>query len=313
MKVDLSICVISYNQSKYIEECLRSIVAQKTNYNVEIVLSDDCSQDDTVVKARNILEGTNFKYTINVMEKNGGFQENLKAALSMCSGRYIALCEADDYWLSTSRVTKQIEILDDNKDLAFCFSAAKSINSDGSFLDDMRPHIGNKIYTSSEITSKGSSLCPTFTIVFRNLFFKKITQDIYNQPVFDYPLQILLATHGPAYYFDDFFGCYRRNSIGSWTAAGGSSQTLIERYKASREMHAFLLRNISNEYKKGLNMHFFKACLVFLRRENIDFNEKLNEIKLDGKRFGFLCSLSYCALFFFTIKNLFFKSLKFNN
>lgn len=303
MKVDLSICIISYNQSKYIEECLRSIIAQKTNYNVEIVLSDDCSQDDTVAKASNILKGADFKYTINVMEKNGGFQKNLKAALSMCSGRYIALCEADDYWLGNSRLDQQIEILDSNKNLTFSFSAAKSIDENGDFINYMRPSIGSKFYTPFELISKGSSLCPTFTIVFRSSSFKKITKQIYKQPVFDYPLQVLLAAQGPAYYFDEYFGVYRRNAIGSWTAAGSSSNKLIERYKASRDMHCFLLKSAGEKYKNNLNSLFFKGCLVFLRRNNIAFKDKLIELNSDRDRFGFLLIVAYSALVVYSIKN----------
>ncbi len=261
--IDLSVCVISYNQSKYIEQCLKSIVQQKTKYNVEIVLSDDCSNDDTVLKAREILINSNLPYTINIMPSNGGFQENLKAALNICKGRFIALCEADDYWCTDSRIDKQIKILDSNKGLALSFSAAKSVNEKGEYLGNMRPNIGNRIYTASELISKGSSLCPTFTIVFRRSFYEKITPKIYEQPVFDYPLQVLLAVQGEGYYFDEYFGCYRRNAIGSWSAGGGTSDKLVERYKASRCMHLFFINQIDKKYKWSLNFLFYKGVLVF--------------------------------------------------
>ena len=217
--------------------------------------------------------------------------------------RFIALCESDDYWLDNSRLDKQIEILDSNNKLTFCFSAAKSIDGDGKNLGDMRPNIGDKVYEPYELVGKGSSLCPTFTIVFRSSSFKKITKQIYKQPVFDYPLQVLLAAQGPAYYFDEYFGVYRRNAIGSWTAAGSSSNKLIERYKASRDMHCFLLKSAGEKYKNNLPSLFFKGCLVFLRRNNIAFKDKLIELNSDRDRFGFLLIVAYSALVVYSIKN----------
>lgn len=121
MKV--SIVVTSYNHEKYIRQCLESILSQKGDFEMEIILGDDCSTDGT----GQILEEYKKKYPEIIKklqnEKNLGITKNLKRSLDACTGRYIAVCEGDDYWTSDEKIQRQMQLLETHLDYSMCFSA----------------------------------------------------------------------------------------------------------------------------------------------------------------------------------------------
>ena len=94
----VSICCITYNHEQFIAQALEGFVMQQTNFDFEIVISDDCSTDTT----RAIIEKYKEKYPLLFKDvspsKNLGTMANFKQTLEACAGKYIALCEGDDYW-----------------------------------------------------------------------------------------------------------------------------------------------------------------------------------------------------------------------
>lgn len=121
MKV--SIVVTSYNHEKYIEQCLEAVLAQKGDFEMEIILGDDCSIDGT----GQILDGYIKKYP-NIIQKlhheeNLGITKNLKRCLDACTGKYITICEGDDYWTSDGKIQRQMQLLETHPEYSMCFSA----------------------------------------------------------------------------------------------------------------------------------------------------------------------------------------------
>jgi len=110
----VTVCVVTYNQEKYIEQCLQSIVDQETDFDFEIIVSDDCSTD----KTREIIQSFADKYS-NVKpllrEKNIGALENFVDTHRRAAGEYICHMDGDDYWLPT-KLQKQVDFLDDNSE-----------------------------------------------------------------------------------------------------------------------------------------------------------------------------------------------------
>src|SRR5690349_4970838 len=94
----INVIVTTYNHEKYIAQCLESILEQKGDFEIEVIVGDDCSTDGT----RKIVEGFGARHPniISVLPKgeNLGITKNLKRCLDACTGEYIAICEGDDYW-----------------------------------------------------------------------------------------------------------------------------------------------------------------------------------------------------------------------
>ncbi len=109
--VKVSVCLVTYNQDKYIDECLKSIVAQETDFMFEVIVADDCSTDGT----REIIKKYAAEYPNIVVpvlrEKNIGAYKNFTETHDLAQGQYICHCDGDDYWLP-GKLQAQAEYLD---------------------------------------------------------------------------------------------------------------------------------------------------------------------------------------------------------
>ncbi len=113
-KPKVSIAILFYNQEKYVNECLDSVVRQKTTVPFEIVIADDCSTDGT----RALLSAYQQRYPTLIRlifnDKNKGLLLNRKVAYDNCRGKYIALLDGDDYFLGETRLQEQFDYLEAN-------------------------------------------------------------------------------------------------------------------------------------------------------------------------------------------------------
>ncbi len=113
-QITVSVAMIAYNVGKYIEEAIESVLNQKTNYRVQLVIGEDCSLDNT----REIALAYQKRYPqiIKVLlpEKNQGLTPNCIATINACEGKYVALLDSDDYWTTTDKLQTQISFLEEN-------------------------------------------------------------------------------------------------------------------------------------------------------------------------------------------------------
>ena len=112
----VSVGMLAYNQEKYIARALDSILMQEVNFDYEIVIADDCSTDGT----RDIIREYQRKYP-NVIRPifnkvNVGGQNNANIIRTACIGKYRATLEGDDYWVTTNKLQKQVDFLENNPD-----------------------------------------------------------------------------------------------------------------------------------------------------------------------------------------------------
>jgi len=111
----VSILITTYNSEKYIKECLESILNQ-TYKNLEIIIIDDCSKDNTL----NILkEYKDNRIKIYSNKHNLGISKNLNKGLNKCNGEYIAIMDSDD-WSYPDRIKKQVKLMEDNQKTILC-------------------------------------------------------------------------------------------------------------------------------------------------------------------------------------------------
>lgn len=126
----VSVIVPSYNHSKYIEECVESIVNQ-TYSNYELIVIDDGSTDNSV----EILERLQNKYNFQlVVQENIGLTKTLNKALSLSSGKYISIIASDDYW-KTEKIKYQIECLENNLEVKLCFTDVIYVDGNSKMID----------------------------------------------------------------------------------------------------------------------------------------------------------------------------------
>ena len=141
-EIKVSICCIAYNHAKYIRKALDGFVNQETNFDYEIIVHDDCSTDGTI----EIIKEYQDKYPdiikpIFESENKYSKKHNILAdfCLPVTKGKYIALCEGDDYWIDNTKLQKQYDVLESNPSVLMCCHKTKCTNEDDSFNKMMHP------------------------------------------------------------------------------------------------------------------------------------------------------------------------------
>ena len=126
----VSVFMITYNHEKYIAEALDSILMQKTDFDFDIVIGEDCS-------TRRIVLEYSRKYPDKIKlllhNVNVGFISNLMYVLEACTGKYVAMCEGDDYWTDPFKLQKQVDFLEANKEYMLATHGYRMVR-DGSVI-----------------------------------------------------------------------------------------------------------------------------------------------------------------------------------
>jgi len=133
----VSVFMMAYNHEKYINQAIECILMQKTNFNFDIVIGEDFSTD----KTRQIILDYQLKYPskfkLLLHKKNIGAMANQMAVLKACTGKYIALCEGDDYWTDPYKLQKQVDFMDANEGYSMCGHRFQYFYQEtGEFKDD---------------------------------------------------------------------------------------------------------------------------------------------------------------------------------
>lgn len=123
----VSVVVPTFNSSAYIADCLRSIYAQEGNFELDVIVVDDGSFDDTV----SIIEGTGYKLRC-VQQPNAGPAAARNSALAIARGEFIAFLDSDDIW-PPKKLAGQLELLKAHPDIGLIFGDCRQFDSDGEF------------------------------------------------------------------------------------------------------------------------------------------------------------------------------------
>ncbi len=203
--------MITFGHEKYISQAILSVLMQETDFDFELIISNDCSPDNTDIVVNQIIEnhpkGNNIKYFSH--KNNLGMMSNFIFALSQCNLKYIALCEGDDYWTDKSKLQKQVNFLEKNEDYVVSWTDYLNLNDKKNVL------------TQNNFSKKLPEL---YTINFDNIFnpyctltltavFKKSALDIEELNKFnhskDNTLYSLLLTNGLGIFMNFSSGVYR--------------------------------------------------------------------------------------------------------
>lgn len=271
----VSVLVITYNQEKYIAECLNSLVRQKTNFDFEIVVCDDVSKDNTVEIAR-ALSVKDQRIQVYRNEKNLGPAGNFAKALSLCKGRYIAFCEGDDFWCDDLKLEKQVEILQNDGELTMVYADYGKVDDKGNILENKTIDKPEHFFTLSDFID-GSGPVLNSMMLRREIFpkqFPKAFFTVLNPDVFIIGWTLL---KGQAKFIPDVLSMYRTHSEGIY-----SSKTTIEKQ---------LLRYSTRmEFFKSLTSGYRNYYLIALKKleETLAAAKKNSELKLFKKYFPML-------------------------
>lgn len=116
--MEVSVFCVTYNHERYIRQCLDSIISQKTNFDFELIVHDDASTDGTSAIIKEYSERYPDKIK-SISQKDNQYSKGMIDIpscfmLSEAKGKYIALCEGDDYWCDQEKLQRQYEAMETN-------------------------------------------------------------------------------------------------------------------------------------------------------------------------------------------------------
>lgn len=219
----VSVLMLTYNQSGYIDEAIQGVLSQQTNFPFELVIGDDASSDDTVAKIEKWQK--KFPDTIRVFayKQNKGTIQNFLSTRSECSGKYMAICEGDDYWIYSHKLQTQVDFLESHPDYSSCIHRVINYYEDKGTKS--LSNGGQKEVNDIVDLSRGNFISNVSSL-FRNDLFQELPEWFPSVAVYDYPLHMLNAQYGKLHFFKRPMAVYRKNSVGIWSCAG-AKQYLI--------------------------------------------------------------------------------------
>lgn len=127
-QITVSILMTSYNQAKYIKDAIEGVLMQQTNFNIELLIGEDAGNKDNSLQICREYE-KNHPEIIRVIYdgKNHGMVANEQRLMDIAKGKYIAFCEADDYWIDPLKLQKQVDMLESNSKISACASQSRVI------------------------------------------------------------------------------------------------------------------------------------------------------------------------------------------
>ncbi len=254
----ISVCMITYNHGKFVGQAIQSVVDQKLDCSLELVIGEDASSDNT----RAICEDYAKKYPGQVRllpsETRYGMMGNFVRTLNECKGKYIAICEGDDYWSDPLKLKKQLDFMEANPDYAICFHRVYDLENGKTTLSDLNQSLKEETYTIQDLALKNFIHTPS--VLFRNGLIKKFPAWINESPVGDYVAHMLNARHGKIKYLPEAMAVYRRNA-GIW-----SSQSMLTTYeKWSRVLDFLLTEDFDPDVIEGLRRYRRSTISEYLK------------------------------------------------
>ena len=253
----LSVLVTFYNQREYVDRALNSILSQKTDYDYEILVGDDGSNDGTIGKLEEWQEKYPDKIKIYIMDRKEGVKYNssFRASrnrinlLKKVKGNYFLYLDGDDYFCDDNKFQKQLDFLenDDKKIFSMCAHNVYSVDEKSGnkkvFLKNMKTNMNLK----AKYYWKKYYFHPD-SIVFRSEYIDKIkyefVEDYFNDNIIVYSF----LQFGDIYYMPDIMACYSQTGNGIWTR---------------NSKFVGCLRNLMDmDIERKINSKFFGASLV---------------------------------------------------
>ncbi|MDP2088622.1 MAG: glycosyltransferase [Flavobacteriaceae bacterium] len=245
-KPTLSVCMITYNHEKYIAEAINGVLMQVCNFEVELILANDCSTDKTDAVIQEIIQNhpnrSWIKYTNH--PQNKGMMPNFIWAMQQCKGKYIALCEGDDYWTNPLKLQKQVDFLEGNLDYVLCFHQVNILKTNGEIVSDFITKVPEN-YETIETLARLGNYIHTPSVVFRNII-KEFPFEFKHTPIGDYFLYMMLAEKGKLKYLGVNMGVYR---YGDGFFSGNSS---LEKVNSNLKLFTCLGFYLKNEEIKKI-------------------------------------------------------------
>ncbi len=257
MNIEVTVIVLAYNHEKWIGKAIESIVSQKTSFRFQLLVHDDCSNDNT----KEIIKEYVKKYPDMIVpyyEEENQYSKGAKIIqdilVPLIESPYLCLCEGDDYWIDSFKLEKQFQYMRTHPKCTYSFSNAVIVDTENNVWRDFYPR---SIWRDKDLErklnlSEGADFnveemlrldfTPTASIMYKTSSYKELEKIEYT---LDLIIRLVCTSNGYAHYFNEKMTAYR---IGNPNSASGSIKKDKEKFKNEfLNLHCKLL-DLFDEY-----------------------------------------------------------------
>ncbi len=240
-----------------------SVLNQETKHDVEIIIADDSSPDSTKIIVEDLIQNHENGHWIKYHrhDNNKGMIDNFVWALQQCKGKYIALCEGDDYWTDPLKLQKQIDFMEQNKKYSICFHTVRiKLEKEDEIVDDFLTRNVNETSNIYELAKQNFIHTPS--VLFRNEL-EGYPEQFLEAPIGDYILYMFLLRNGNLIKkIEKAMAVYRVHDKGMWSNKDKTPSIIqyldiLVKYFENKDKKVMkILKERKEKITRGQKLHF---------------------------------------------------------
>lgn len=280
----VSVFIITYNQEKTVAQTIESILAQRGNFTMELIIGDDASKDNTPEICRVYQQKYPEKIKLLLQETNQGITKNYIDTLKLCRGKFIGVCAGDDYWCDNYKVQKQLDFFSKNPDYGVVSTGGYRLlvkkNKLVEGIAPLNPVPDGNVFDQ---TWRGGVYAMPLSILFRSELLKHIDFDEFVRREFsveDVPMQAIMAHHTKFGHISDLCVVYRVYNT-SATFTNFNSPNYLKYHQGLVNIRRYLAELFPD--KVEFSEQWANDYMVYRRFlqavYNFDYKEAKNELK----------------------------------
>lgn len=255
--VCVSVFMLAYNQEQYIAQAIDGVLMQRTNFPVELIIGEDLSTDATHDICRRYAAKYPDKIKLLLNESNLGLGPNYVRTYGECTGKYVAICDGDDYWTDPLKLQKQVDFLEDQSDFEIVFTNNKNIYPSGK--KEIRKIEGIPVESSfRELVLE--NYITSVTALFRRQALSARMEDLIRElPYGDWPTYLWMTRDGGKIYFmSEVTAVYRKDF--------GTSTVLRQNKSRMGALNLHILEQLKKEPGFSKQEELIQKSILVLKR-----------------------------------------------
>jgi glycosyltransferase involved in cell wall biosynthesis len=279
MKV--TVAIVTYNHAKFIAQAIESALKQEVNFDYEIIIGDDSSKDRTVEVVESFERRHPSKIVLLRSQLNLGMSRNFLRILKASRGKYIALLDGDDFWISAQKLSKQAEFLDGHPDYSMVFHNVRVLKGEEGQEESWNHCPPDQRATTTVDDLLLGNYIASPSVMFRKDLLSDLPAWTHTLGLLDWPLYILTARYGPIGYLKEVMSAYRLHPGGTFSQKSSTWQ--LEQFV---KMYDYLETPLGPGHAKAIRAARFRCWYsLFIEYQKADSDQ-------DARRYGLKCLTS---------------------
>ncbi|WBL23190.1 glycosyltransferase [Zunongwangia sp. HRR-M8] len=299
-KIIVSVFMLTYNQENMIAQAIEGVLCQKTNFRFQLIIGEDGSTDDTLNICKNYQRKFGDVIKLISRDKNIGLIKNFIETAKHLTGKYVAICDGDDYWTDDYKLQKQVDLLENHDDYSIVFGKCRRLYSNGKLIEKSRTLKRNSFDFTDLVME---NFIPSVTVLFKNsAILNNLPSWFSRLPYGDWPLYLYTVVGGKKIYFlDEYLAVYR--------VEVGQSFKLRKKLSTLFNTDLFILENLNEEqgFEKW-DEHFQKSIINKKKSLILAYNREGDYIKAFQEYFKLILfnrKIKFTKMYFYSLMKSF--------